>query len=67
MGLFQQPARRKKVPQAIRLELCSISREIAGAGPRDLTFEVGSDTWGLVPLGDLRGGLARDGELAAPR
>ena len=40
---------RKKAPQAIRLELCSISPEIASAGPRDLTFEVGSDAWGLNP------------------
>lgn len=39
---------------------------IAGAGPRDLTFEVGFDAWGLNPLGDPRGSLALDGEPAAP-
>jgi hypothetical protein len=25
------------------------SPPVAGAGPRDLTFEVGSDAWGLNP------------------
>jgi hypothetical protein len=40
---------------------------IASAGPRDLTFEVGFDAWGLNPLGDPRGSLALDGEPAAPR
>ncbi len=58
---------RIKRPQAIRLELCSISPEIASAGPRDLTLEIGSDAWGLNPLGDPLGGLARHGESAAPR
>ena len=58
---------RKKTPQAIRLELCSISRVIAGAGPRDLTLEIGSGAWGLNPPGGLWGGLARDGESTAPR
>ncbi len=57
---------RKKRPQAIRLELCSISLDIAGVGPRDLTFEIGSDAWGLNPLGGSWAGLARHGESAAP-
>jgi len=56
---------RKDTPQAIRLEHCSISLGVAGAGPRDLTFEVGSDAWGLHPLGDPRVGLALRGESAA--
>jgi len=34
---------RKKMPQAIRLEPCSVSSGIAGAGPRDPTFGIGSD------------------------
>jgi hypothetical protein len=55
-----------EAPQAIRLELRSISPEIAGAGPRDLPIEIGSDAWGLNPLGDPRAGLARHGESAAP-
>lgn len=59
--------RRKEAPQAIRLEPCSIFPRIAGAGPRGFTFEVGSDTWGLNPLGDPQGSLAHHGESAAPR
>ena len=58
---------RKKTPQAIRLELCSISRKTAGAGPRDLSFEVGSRAWDQNSPGGPLGGLARDGESAAPR
>ena len=58
---------RKKSPQAIRLEPYSIPLGIAGAGPRDLTFEVGSDAWSLNPLGDPRGSLARHGEQSALR
>jgi len=39
----------KKMPQAIRRELCSIFLAIASAGPVGLTFEVGSGAWGKFP------------------
>jgi hypothetical protein len=56
---------RKKCRRRSDFELCSISPGISDAGPRDLVFEVGSDAWGLNPLGDPREGLTLYGESAA--
>jgi len=48
-GEMKSRTGKTKAPQAIRLELCSISPEIAGASPRDPTCGVGSGAWGLNP------------------